>query len=294
MGQAMTSALSSPAGQGIQESYQFNATVKSKGQQQKGTGWAMTLDWKLPGSRFELVLYGQDWDEVHGRDIGDRVYCDIAKGGLKEGKNGKYASDYFWNLNVIDAQRTSVKAAPAQEPTPEPETETRPAWQNPPPQYARNEVQESIQTRIAWNSAVNNAIHLLQPLYTVGDTEPVNFAIALHETAVMVYQLIIAGPPQGDAPSDAPEAAAPPEAPEPRDTPPQAAKAPQRASSEALGRLNGARQAALARHHWTTEQESLAAIQGFAKRIEPTGREVRQLSDAEVDQVTAAVRDGKL
>ena len=110
----------------IQDSYQFNSQVKALGQQRKGEGWTLTVDWKLPGSQYELVLYGQDWADVEGLAVAKTAYFDIAKGSLKQDKSGKYASDYFWNLTTVSEPQASTRPAP-QEPGP--------ASQDPPKEY---------------------------------------------------------------------------------------------------------------------------------------------------------------
>ena len=37
----------------IESQYHFTAEVKSKGKQQNQDGWAMLVDWKLPGSQYD-------------------------------------------------------------------------------------------------------------------------------------------------------------------------------------------------------------------------------------------------
>ena len=39
----------------IESQYHFTAEVKSKGKQQNRDGWAMVVDWKLPGSKLSLI-----------------------------------------------------------------------------------------------------------------------------------------------------------------------------------------------------------------------------------------------
>ena len=107
--------------------------------------------------------------------------------------------------------------------------------------------------------------------------------------AAWYYQAIIAGPPQSagaEAPGGAVE---PPEDQEPSTTP----ALEQRASFEALSAFNGAWKAALNRNQWPTEEQALSAVEGFIQR-NFQGRKLRQLQDAEVEQVTAAVRSGKI
>ena len=144
-----------------------------------------------------------------------------------------------------------------------------------------------------WTEAINNATQrILHPAFAGYGID--DLPTAIFGLAESYYKLLIAGPPQDMAQDDATEATEASEVPEPPQPPPVPAQPPQRASQEALTRLNGARQAALARHQWATEEESLAAIQGYAKRLPPVGREVRQLTDAEVGVIAAAVREGKI
>ena len=298
----------------IRDSYQFNATVQSKGKQRNSDGWTLTLDWKLPGSKFDLVLYGKEWEEVGLVNVGDRASFDIARGGLKADKDGKYASDYFWNLAGIGDPQPESKAAPAKPAGAASKKPAAPgagdkyvaeaetAWENPPPEYARNQAQDSIQQRIAWNSAINNATNLLPylPLPAGGDWHPL-----LLQEAAWYYQVITAGPPasvplgslecdqgkahQGKAAKPLQNPVEAPEAPAPTQSP----AGPNTASFEALSAFNGAWKAALTRNQWKTEEEALAAAQGYIAR-NYQGRKLRQLQDAEVAEVTAAVRMGKL
>lgn len=109
--------------------HRFSAPVKSLGQQQRGDGWDMVLGWRLPGSKYDLHLYGQDWADVEGLGIGDSATWTIQRGNLKNEKDGKYASDYFWNW---DQQATSTSAdvdelfagkpEPGEEPSEKPNT----------------------------------------------------------------------------------------------------------------------------------------------------------------------------
>jgi hypothetical protein len=93
----------------MQDKYQFNAKIKAKGEQQNKAGWTVTLDWKLPGSQYDLILYGQDWDDIKDWEIGATPHVVIEKGGLKKDrqgsfKSGQYSSDYFWNLVTNSAE----------------------------------------------------------------------------------------------------------------------------------------------------------------------------------------------
>jgi len=89
--------------------------IKAIGDQRSGRGWAMTLDWMLPGSKYDLVLYGQG-DEVEGFDRGDTVNVLIERGGLKRDKDGTYESDYFWNTKSISYANASDIPAPVAAP----------------------------------------------------------------------------------------------------------------------------------------------------------------------------------
>jgi hypothetical protein len=55
----------------IESQYHVTAEIQSKGKQRNNDGWTMTVDWKLPGSKYELTLYGQDWDTVQGHEVGN-------------------------------------------------------------------------------------------------------------------------------------------------------------------------------------------------------------------------------
>ena len=87
----------------IENQYHFTAEVKSKGKQQNRDGWAMVVDWKLPGSKYDLTLYGANWETVEGHDVGELVTITIQQGNLKANKEGKYSSDYFWDMVSIEA-----------------------------------------------------------------------------------------------------------------------------------------------------------------------------------------------
>ena len=108
----------------IESQYHFTAEVKTKVKQQNRDGWAMTVDWKLPGSKFDLTLYGQDWETV--RDVvidekGQGPLCifTINQGNLKGNKDGRYSTDYFWDMVSIeqtwiaeDGERVASDEAP--------------------------------------------------------------------------------------------------------------------------------------------------------------------------------------
>ena len=136
----------------IESQYHFTAEVKSKGKQQNRDGWAMTVGWKLPGSKFDLTLYGQDWATVDDYEVGDITTIVINQSNLKKDKDGRYASDYFWDMASIelllldeDGEMVSVideigdmpvQAPPKPDPTPKPTVRTGAADEESPPNPA--------------------------------------------------------------------------------------------------------------------------------------------------------------
>ena len=274
----------------IKDSYQFNAKVQSKGKQRGGEGWTLTLDWKLPGSKFELVLYGQEWKDVEMANVGALAYFDIAQGNLKAEKLGKYASDYFWNLAAIGEPQNDNPMGSPEAPVVrrgKVQWEDGPPSEKPPLEYRQPTGQDALQQRIAWNSAINNATNLLAYASNLMFDQSTEAEVL--KWAAWYYQAITFGPPPQQGQDAATEAAAPQGAARPSETPAQA----QEASFAALSAFNGAWKAALARHQWPTEQEGLAAVEGFIAR-NYQGRKLRQLSDAEVAQVTKAVREDRI
>ena len=107
----------------IENQYQFTTEITAKGKQQNSDGWAMTVGWKLPGSRYHLVLYGQDWETVEGFEVGQTATITIQQGNLKNNKDGKYSSDFFWDMESIEPDgemvaSEEVQAPPKPTPTP--------------------------------------------------------------------------------------------------------------------------------------------------------------------------------
>ena len=129
----------------IESQYHFTAEVKSKGKQQNRDGWAMVVDWKLPGSQYDLTLYGQDWETV--RDVvmdekGQGPLCifTINQGNLKKDKTGQYSSDYFWDMVGIeqtwiagDGERVASDEAPPVQAPPKPNPAPAPPARTPAP-----------------------------------------------------------------------------------------------------------------------------------------------------------------
>ena len=129
----------------IESQYHFTAEVKTKVKQQNRDGWAMLVDWKLPGSQYDLTLYGRDWDTV--RDVvidekgkGPTCIFTIQQGNLKGNKDGKYSSDYFWDIVSIeqtwiaeDGERVASDEAPPVQAPPKPTPDPAPPARTPAP-----------------------------------------------------------------------------------------------------------------------------------------------------------------
>jgi len=126
----------------IESQYHFTAAIQSKGKQQNRDGWAMVVDWKLPGSKFDLTLYGQDWETVQGFEVGETAIITINQGNLKKDKDGKYSTDYFWDMIGIEAtwiggdEAPPVQAPPKPNPAPAPPARTPAPNMEPPPNPA--------------------------------------------------------------------------------------------------------------------------------------------------------------
>ena len=155
----------------IESQYHFTAEVKSKGKQQNRDGWAMLVDWKLPGSLYDLTLYGPDWETV--RDVvidekGQGPLCifTINQGNLKTNKDGtiktgQYSSDYWWDLVGIeqtwiagDGERVASDEAPPVQAPPKPQD---PAPRAAPP--ARTSAPKDQPFEIPPNPAALGACH---------------------------------------------------------------------------------------------------------------------------------------
>lgn len=95
--------------------HRFDAAILGK--EVRGQKVSVKLDWKLPGSRYELIIY-VDPADAEALNQGDRLNWSIVRESLKEGKDPKYASSYFWGWNKDDA-RVSVY-----------EDQPDPEWQN--------------------------------------------------------------------------------------------------------------------------------------------------------------------
>mgnify|MGYP001608999901 CR=1 FL=1 len=85
----------------LAKEYSFTAPVVSRGM--RGSNATLEFDWKLPGSKYNLILYERDPEKVDDWNAGDLADVTIAQGNLKDGKDGRYATDYFYDLVSIEA-----------------------------------------------------------------------------------------------------------------------------------------------------------------------------------------------
>lgn len=97
----------------LQEHYIFTASIKARGENRQGSGWTLTPNWKLPSSLFELVLYGKDWGDIEGWAVGDMGTFTVNRGNLRANREGKYNTDYYWDLVSIERPDST---SPAEEP----------------------------------------------------------------------------------------------------------------------------------------------------------------------------------
>jgi len=137
----------------VQDEYIFTSRVKSLGEQQNNDGWRLELEWKLPGSKYPLYLYGQDWEDVKGLGAGSTAQIHISKGKLKNDKDGRYSSDYFWDMTYIE---TGEDSTPDYQPAP-PSSRTGP----PEPQRVGLTRPDDVHTRIDIGMAFNAAYTLI-------------------------------------------------------------------------------------------------------------------------------------
>ena len=150
----------------IESQYHFTAEVKNKGKQQNRDGWAMVVDWKLPGSRYDLTLYGQDWETIEAHDVGDTAIITINQGNLKANKDGKYSTDYFWDMVSIestwiagDGERVATDEAPPVQAPPKPaDTDPTPT---PKDQPSKNQPFEIPPNPAALGACHNHAVDFI-------------------------------------------------------------------------------------------------------------------------------------
>ena len=142
----------------VQDEYIFTSRIKSLGEQQNNEGWRLELEWKLPGSKFPLSLYGMKWEDVEGWKSGSTAEIHISKGNLKNDKDGRYTSDYFWDLTYI-AEPSGEHLVTWSTPTGDAELPSRTA--SPEPQRGALTRPDDVQTRIDIGMAFNAAYTLV-------------------------------------------------------------------------------------------------------------------------------------
>ena len=91
--------------------YSFTAPVVSRGM--RGSNATLEFDWKLPGSKYNFILYERDPEKVDDWNAGDLADVTIAQGNLKDGKDGRYATDYFYDLVSIEAASQGTPSVPS-------------------------------------------------------------------------------------------------------------------------------------------------------------------------------------
>ncbi len=90
--------------------YRFNAKILGKEVRGKKTG--VKLNWKLPGSKFELILY-LDPDDAAPLDVGDELNWSITRANLGKDKDGslqtgEYPHHFFWDWDKEDSAARRV------------------------------------------------------------------------------------------------------------------------------------------------------------------------------------------
>lgn len=132
--------------------------------------------WQIKGQIKSLSQYpsGPFFMDYKGEVIrkGDHRRVQLARGNLKQGKTGDKDWDYFWELVEWDTDEA-------------------------PQSISQGKVVETpdLDRRIAWNSAVNNAVHL----HGASPPDGVQWGV-IREWANILYDIITAGPPQNHAP----------------------------------------------------------------------------------------------
>ena len=137
----------------IESQYHFTAEVKSKAKARSGNGWALTLGWRFPGSQYDLILTGRDWETVQDivmdeKGQGPTCIFTIQQGNLRDGKDGKYPSEYWWEIVSIeqtwiagDGERVASDEAPPVQAPPKPNPAPAPPARTPAPKDQPFEIQ---------------------------------------------------------------------------------------------------------------------------------------------------------
>ena len=124
----------------LAKEYSFTAPVVSRGIRDSNA--TLEFNWKLPGSKYNFILYERDPEKVAMWNAGDLVDATIAQSNLKGGKDGRYATDYFYDLVHMEAAAPESYRNPA---IPQ-STHARPnqAPRNPVPDAAPKEEPEPV------------------------------------------------------------------------------------------------------------------------------------------------------
>src|SRR3990167_6416981 len=173
----------------------YSAVCTAVNRNQKNSGWALQLAAR-PNLSFPDTFYVQDKEaiaaQVEGLKPGDYVTLTLSQGNLKSGKTGEYGPWDYWE-NIIAVEVGEQPAAPSV---------GRDGRGSQPP--------GSIDQRIAWNSAINNATNLIAASLALPAGErdelihfPAQIEQGILGWAAWYYAAIVAGPPvQDEAPLD--------------------------------------------------------------------------------------------
>lgn len=88
--------------------YRFTAPIVARGKTESGTAF-VTFGWKLPGSRYNFQVYGKATEELSEYPIDTLLTVIITQGRLRDGKEGTYNSDYYWDISSVE---TGVDVVP--------------------------------------------------------------------------------------------------------------------------------------------------------------------------------------
>lgn len=164
----------------------------SKAQGKNGLQWQLKV--LVPEiSKFAMPLYLDTALAPSDILAGQPATLTIRKGKLKKGKTGQYNSDYYWD--IVQWGAGPVSQAPA--PTTAPQQQQAPS---------------SIDERIAWNSAINNAVTSIGTVMVMDDDarQWSVYMRVIEGRANAIYALIRRGPTPapytdtGEAPTQAP------------------------------------------------------------------------------------------
>ena len=244
-----------------------------------GDRWKMMV--QIPSMRSNYPT-GPIWKKVEDGErikTGDKVVCKLVRGKLKT--PGAYEDadfGYYWELSewaTSDAPTVSTASNGTSNAAPTPQSG------------------DTLAQRIAWNSAINNAVTLFSHSEIRKDDwlDVLDYEKIKH-IAGRVYNMILAGPPQDEPepvyrdPRDGPEATEMPVQPVPAPVASKLQRPPAKSSDAKLKELDEAR----------TDTKGIeicsadAVVQYIASNYDERGP--RDLTEAEVNQVIDAIRGG--